>query len=144
VHTLVTLGTPHRGTKAASLVPHPLVRQLRPGSDLIRELAAPAPGCTTRFVAFWSDLDEVIHPQRNALLAHQDLDARNVAVHGIGHLSLPIDGRVAWELARLLAQSDPGHGVTVGSRDGAGSEDHAMASSGYSAEQIEPDLSDLA
>ena len=31
VHTLVTLGTPHGGTKAARLVPHRLARQLRPG-----------------------------------------------------------------------------------------------------------------
>ena len=43
VHTLVTLGTPHSGTYAARLVPHPVARQLRPGSELIAELAEPAP-----------------------------------------------------------------------------------------------------
>ena len=35
VHTLVTLGTPHGGTLPARLFPHPLVRQLRPGSDVV-------------------------------------------------------------------------------------------------------------
>ena len=56
VHTLVTLGSPHGGTYPARLVPHPLARQLRPGSEIIRELSGPAPGCSTRFVAFWSDV----------------------------------------------------------------------------------------
>ena len=39
VHTLVTLGTPHSGTRAAKLIPHTLARQLRPDSDIVRELA---------------------------------------------------------------------------------------------------------
>ncbi|MBW3630804.1 MAG: exodeoxyribonuclease VII large subunit, partial [Gemmatimonadetes bacterium] len=56
VHTLCTLGSPHAGTLAAHLLPSRLVRQLRPDSALMQELAAPSPGCRTRFVAFWSDL----------------------------------------------------------------------------------------
>ena len=43
VHTLVTLGSPHAGTAAGWWLPHPLVRQLQPGSGLIRELSEPAP-----------------------------------------------------------------------------------------------------
>src|SRR4051794_6407653 len=38
VHTVVTLGTPHGGTLPARLLPHPLLRALCPGSDLIAEL----------------------------------------------------------------------------------------------------------
>ncbi len=41
VHTLVTLGTPHDGTYAAYAVPTRLMRQMRPGSGLMRELARP-------------------------------------------------------------------------------------------------------
>jgi triacylglycerol esterase/lipase EstA (alpha/beta hydrolase family) len=52
VHTLVTLGTPHGGTQAARLFPHALLRQIRPGSRLLAELAAGAPGCRTRFIAY--------------------------------------------------------------------------------------------
>ena len=44
VHTLCTLGSPHAGTHAARLLPQRLVRQLRPGSPLMQELAAPVAG----------------------------------------------------------------------------------------------------
>ena len=36
VHTVVALGTPHSGTFPARLVPHPVARQMRPGSDVLR------------------------------------------------------------------------------------------------------------
>ncbi|MCA1825270.1 MAG: alpha/beta fold hydrolase, partial [Frankia sp.] len=66
VHTLATLGTPHQGTHLARLLNTSVVRQLRPGSPLLRELAAPSPGCQTRVVAIWSDLDQLVFPQRFA------------------------------------------------------------------------------
>lgn len=106
VHTLVTLGSPHGGTRAAYLWPQRIGRQLRPGSDLMRELAAPVESCRTRFVAFWSDLDHLIVPNRGARVDHPDLSARNVLLHGVGHMSLPISGRVAHEIAQLLAHLD--------------------------------------
>ena len=115
VHTLCTLGSPHAGTAAAHLLPSPVVRQLRPGSTLMRELAAPAPGCRTRFVAFWSDLDHLIVPKRSARVDHPDLVARNVLLRGVGHMSLPIDGRVVHQIASLLAHLDEdGSTVTAG------------------------------
>ncbi|ARP71893.1 lipase [Streptomyces pluripotens] len=96
VRTLVTLGTPHGGTRAAPLAnAHPIVRQMRPGSEVIEELTQPAPGCRTRFVSFWSDLDTVMVPLETAALDHPDLDAENVRVSGIGHLALPVHPAVA-------------------------------------------------
>lgn len=112
VHTLCTLGTPHAGTLTAHLMPTPLVRQLRPGSALMAELAEPAPDCRTRFVAFWSDLDQVIVPPRAARLDHPDLRVRNVLLRGVGHTSLPIDRRVIREITGLLAHLDE-DGATV-------------------------------
>ncbi|MCU1595301.1 MAG: hypothetical protein JWO12_2693 [Frankiales bacterium] len=106
VHTLCTLGSPHAGTWSAHLLPQRLVKQLRPGSDLMRELAEPAPAVRTRFVAFWSDLDQLIVPKRSARIDHPDLSARNVLLHGVGHMSLPIDGRVVREITTLLAHLD--------------------------------------
>ena len=102
VHTLVTMGTPHAGTRWADGLPHPLVRQLRPGSRFLAELAAPSPGCRTRFVVVWSDLDQVVIPRENARLRHPDLDVHEIAVHGVGHMSLPVDGWVVHEVCTAL------------------------------------------
>jgi pimeloyl-ACP methyl ester carboxylesterase len=112
VHTLVTLGSPHQGTHAARLLPRGVTAQLRGSSEIVRELAEPAPGCRTRFVSFWSDLDVLISPKRAARIDHPDLDARNVFVRGVGHMSLPIDRRVTREIAATLAHVDP-FGATV-------------------------------
>lgn len=106
IHTLVTLGTPHQGTLPARLVPLEVARQMRSGGDLITELAEPAPDCRTRFIAFWSDIDQLVIPQPHARIEHPDLDARNVLVHGVGHLSLPVDGRVIREIGTALATLD--------------------------------------
>ena len=114
VHTLVTLGTPHEGSLHAHLLPVRLCRQLRPGSELMAELALPAPGCSTRFVAYWSDGDQVIVPHVNARLEHPDLRVHNVRIHDIGHLSLPRVHRVAHEIAHLLTRLDPeGHAISL-------------------------------
>lgn len=102
VHTLVTLGAPHGGTRTARALPLRLCRQLRPGSDVMAELASPAPGCRTRFVAVWSDLDQVIRPAASARLEHPDLDVRNVLVRGVGHMSLPFARPVAYQVALAL------------------------------------------
>jgi triacylglycerol lipase len=106
VHTLVTLGTPHEGTRAAYAVPTRLMEQMRPGSGLMRELARPVHGCRTRFISYWSDSDTAIVPQRSAVLRHPDLRARNVRLHGAGHLTLPMLGEVVHGIGAALAQLD--------------------------------------
>ena len=102
VDTLVTLGSPHGGTLAAHLLPTPLARQLRPGSDVIAELAQPAPGCDTRFLVVWSRMDQLVLPQRNGRLRHPDLAVEELEICDVGHLALPIDPRtVRWVAAAL-------------------------------------------
>ena len=107
IHTLVTLGTPHHGTLAAHLIPHPLGRQLRPGSEVLTELAEPARGCRTRILSIWSDLDQLVMPKTSAALEHPDLAVRNVLIRYVGHMSLPVDGRVVHEISATLAQLEP-------------------------------------
>lgn len=103
VRTLVTLGTPHAGTRAAPFMDaHPLVRQMRPGSEVLAELAGPAAGCATRCVAFWSEFDTVMAPVDTARIEHPDLRVENIQVIGIGHLALPAHPAVIAEVRRVL------------------------------------------
>ncbi|MFB7481665.1 lipase family alpha/beta hydrolase [Streptomyces anulatus] len=122
VRTLVTLGTPHGGTAVAPGAGiHPIVRQMRGGSSVIEELRTPAPGCRTRFVSFWSELDQVMVPVETACVDHPDLDAVNVRVTGIGHLALPVHPTVAAAILEALDAPEAGEdtATTTGSSTGA-------------------------
>jgi hypothetical protein len=103
VESLVTLGTPHEGSVWAHVLPTPLIRQLRPGSPVLRQLAEPAPGCRTRVTAIYSDLDQIVVPTSSGRCEHPDLQARNVLFRGIGHVSLPRHRGVVDEVAATLA-----------------------------------------
>ncbi|HEY2191629.1 MAG TPA: alpha/beta fold hydrolase [Actinomycetospora sp.] len=108
VDTLVTLGTPHRGSRIAHLLPPTVVpRQLLPDSDLLRELDEPAPGCRTRFLAVWSRMDQLIVPQRNARLAHPDLQVSNVRLDHVGHMAMTIDPEVVHLVTCTLSGTRP-------------------------------------
>ncbi|MCM3885084.1 alpha/beta fold hydrolase [Frankia sp. R82] len=110
VGTLITLATPHGGTRLAELVPralpYPLLRQLRADSPLIAELAEPAPGCRTRIFAVAAALDTVVRPAQ-AAVHHPDLDAVNLTVPGLGHQSLAFSGTVAHQITTWLTGSAP-------------------------------------
>ncbi|MFF7164809.1 lipase family alpha/beta hydrolase [Streptomyces sp. NPDC008086] len=113
VRTLVTLGTPHSGTRVMPLAnAHPIVRQMRPGSAVLEELSRPAPGCRTHFVSFWSDLDHLMDPLETACIDHPDLLAQNVRVSGIGHLALPVHPAVATGIRQALDSAPPGTEAT--------------------------------
>jgi hypothetical protein len=103
VESLVTVGTPHQGSVLAHVMPTPLIRQLRPGSTVLRELTEPAPGCRTAITAIYSDLDQMVLPTHSGRCDHPDLAARNVLVRGVGHLSLPRHRAVVDEVAASLA-----------------------------------------
>lgn len=105
VADLVTLGTPHGGTAWSRFAPRwlppaSIVSQLRPDSPVLRELEQPAAHCRTSILAIYSDLDQLVVPTRAGRCDHPDLGATNVLVHGVGHMSLPVDLRVA----RLVAE----------------------------------------
>jgi pimeloyl-ACP methyl ester carboxylesterase len=112
VRTVVTLAAPHSGTRAVPIAStHPIVRQMRPNSELIAELALPAPGCSTRFIAFWSGVDQLMVPVESARLEHPDLITENLEVRGIGHLAMPVNGTVATAIRQALQGAPPPAGA---------------------------------
>lgn len=126
VRTLVTLGTPHSGTRVARPADvHPIVRQMRPGSPVIEELGRPAPGCRTRFVAVRSDLDQIMVPTSTARLDHPDLRVENVLVTGIGHLALPVHPTVT-SLVREALSAPAGQGAGTGAYEAPGAPESAV------------------
>jgi len=128
VHTVITLGTPHSGTQSARLSLLPAVRQMRPGSPVLEELGGPAPGCRTRFVAIWSDMDEVIVPRESGALVHPDLEVRNVRMHGVGHLALPVHGGTLAQIRAALSTWDaPDRAPAAGTDAGPGTGTDAAA-----------------
>jgi hypothetical protein len=105
VDSLVTLGTPHGGSVLAHALPTPLVRQLRPGSPVLQELAEPVDRCDTQITAVYSDLDQMVLPTSAGRCDHPDLGARNLLFRGVGHMSLPIHRGVLDEVALTLARA---------------------------------------
>ena len=57
----------------------------------------------TQVTAIYSDLDQIVLPTASGRCEHPDLGARNVLVHGVGHMSLPIHRGVVDEVAATLA-----------------------------------------
>jgi pimeloyl-ACP methyl ester carboxylesterase len=106
VHTLVTLGSPHHGTYLAYAWNSRIMQQLRPGSPLMQELEQPVESCRTRFLCYWSDLDQLMFPQHTAALDHPHLNVTNIEMHGVGHMSLPIMQSVVHGIGAALAHLD--------------------------------------
>lgn len=105
VATAVTLASPHEGTLAAYLWPERTAKQLRPGSWVIDRLAAGARPSPVRWVAFWSDADLLIQPKIAARLAAPELDATNIKLTGVGHMSFLMAGSVILPVIRQLETS---------------------------------------
>jgi len=107
VSTVMTIGTPHRGSVHAWLFPGVCLGQLRPGNTWLAELnRGEAVPRGVRVVSLWSWHDSMVAPQTSAQLD----GAVNIALSGIGHNALVANPRVfalvAEELKRA-AQSAP-------------------------------------
>lgn len=83
---LVTLGTPHHGTRTAALGQGLNARQMEPDSAWLESLArAELLGALAPITSIYSSDDNVVVPQDSSVLDR----ARNVRLSGIGHVSLP-------------------------------------------------------
>ena len=86
VAKLITLGTPHHGTRTAPMGLGANARQMEPGSAWLESLArAESLGALTPITSIYSSDDNVVVPQDSSVLEQ----ARNILLSGIGHVSLP-------------------------------------------------------
>jgi len=88
VRHLVMLGTPHGGTQLASLLTAavPVARQASPGSHALGDLDRRGIPAGVIVTNFWSPLDGIIVPGRNAKLEHKGVRNVKVMSHHWGYL----------------------------------------------------------
>jgi pimeloyl-ACP methyl ester carboxylesterase len=106
--TCVALGAPFHGTRMASFSGLPLVRQMVPGSEVLKDLDGMLQGSSaregaTRLVSIWSNYDNVVFPTESPILP--DPPVENIRVDFIGHVSLLFSRTVAHQIQRVLAGS---------------------------------------
>ena len=90
VAKLITLGSPHHGTVHAQIELSPNGKQMAPGNPWLAGLAAHERSAwVCPLVSIYSLDDNIVAPQ---LSAHLE-GARNIALSGIGHMSLPLSKR---------------------------------------------------
>jgi triacylglycerol lipase len=96
VAQLITLGSPHHGSRHAWLALGINGRQMRPGSDWLRRLAESEDGVLAApVVSIYSCHDDMVSPVSSSRLE----GARNLPIPGVGHLSLAFSRRVREALA---------------------------------------------
>ncbi len=106
-HHLVTIATPHAGTRIASRGFGVNVGQMRTtGTWLLRLLANEPATVRGRFVCFWGHCDNIVFPTRNATLAGAD----NRHLPATPHVRMAYHPAVFDEVLRLIV---PGRAEAV-------------------------------
>ena len=95
VARIVTIGTPHHGTRLANLAAGTNARQMSriddaPSGWLAQLAASETPETRALITSIYSHHDNIVVPQASAQLP----GARNLAFGGIGHVALASDARV--------------------------------------------------
>lgn len=110
---LITLGTPHHGTRLAGLAPGANGQQMRrrrgaqPESAWLRELAAGEDDATRALItSIWSHHDNIVAPQTSSMLP----GARNIEFGGVGHVALGSDPAVLDAVMREIAAASGQNG----------------------------------
>jgi triacylglycerol esterase/lipase EstA (alpha/beta hydrolase family) len=99
IHRLVTIATPHAGTRIARHARGANAAQMRQGSAWLEALATRAPATRAPMLCFWSRCDNIVFPTRNATLA----GAENREVAGAPHVAMALHPAVIDEVLRLIS-----------------------------------------
>ena len=112
VRHLVTLGTPHRGTPWAysgyllgSVVPS--LRQMAPGSPLVRDLDDDGFPRGVRLTSIYSQRDPICPPSSCRLEVRQRAHLKNVEVTQGGHLAFLFHVGISSIICRELESAEP-------------------------------------
>lgn len=103
VHRLITLGSPHNGTKIAVFGIGANARELKPGSEFMRALNSKSLPQEVKYYSIWSTLDNLVLPQDTAELKDP---AVNIKYHGIGHLTILFSAKVFLKIIEILEESN--------------------------------------
>jgi len=107
VARLITLGSPHHGSMHARLGAGLNAREMEPGSAWLAALAAAeSGGFPVPFTSIFSYHDNFVAPQTSS----RHPAARNVALAGVGHLSLVLSPRVHRLIAAEVDAMKPARG----------------------------------
>jgi triacylglycerol lipase len=102
VHRIVTIASPHAGTRMARRGFGANIQQMRPGSAWLATLAAStSTPMRERFVCFWSNCDNIVFPTQNATLA----GALNHHLPATPHVQMAYHPDVFDEVLRLVAMN---------------------------------------
>ena len=99
---LVTVGTPHAGTRLARYGPGRAARQMRPDSDWLRRLdRAAANDCGgVPLTCVWSPVDSFVSPAESA----RRPQGRSIEVGGVGHFGL-LRSAALWRALQQVAHA---------------------------------------
>ena len=96
---LVTIASPHRGTRLANLFPSKLARAMRPGSEVLESLSTPM---TLPHLAIVAGRDAMVLPPSSAALPSASVKW----LHDVGHNEILFDARMHdWVVEALSAPS---------------------------------------
>ncbi|MBI4817260.1 MAG: alpha/beta fold hydrolase [Deltaproteobacteria bacterium] len=109
IHRIVTLGTPHHGTRLAELALGRGGRAMRRGSRFLASLPPPR-----EVTSIWSTHDNLVVPAESG-------DARGIVsfrLEGLGHFSLLFSSKVATLVVKALRSDEPSSSSLAESRQG--------------------------
>ena len=103
VNRLITLASPHNGSKVAHLLPQQSVREMRPGSDLLEDLQQDIETLEdVQIASLWTPYDFTVLPGSSGDLPVGTSEPMPVAMHRF----MLLDRRVAARVTELLREGD--------------------------------------